>query len=187
MRNLILFNMMTLDGFFEGPNADISWHNTDEEFNRFADEQLETAGMLVFGRKTYELMASYWPNAVDDPKIARLMNALPKLVFSSTMARAEWNNTRLVKDHPAAEIAALKLEPGKDLFLFGSARLASSLARQGLIDEFRIMLNPVILGAGTPLFSGITHPLRLNLTSARSFANGNVLLTYRPAPDGGAS
>jgi dihydrofolate reductase len=185
MRKIILFNMVTLDGFFEGPNQDISWHNVDAEFNEFAIEQLKSADGLVFGRVTYQLMASYWPapSAIEnDPVVAGLMNRLPKTVFSKTLAKADWNNTRVVKgaERVAEEIAKLKQQPGKDLLLFGSADLASTLTQLGLIDEYRIMVNPVVLGRGTPLFKAVKDKLRLKLVNARTFGNGNVLLSYQP-------
>lgn len=184
MRKLILFNMVTLDGFFEGPNHDINWHTVDEEFNDFAIQQLDGAGGLIFGRVTYQLMESYWPTtgAVrDDPQVAGRMNALPKYVFSKTLDRAEWNNTRLVSGDAGEEIRRLKQQPGGDLFVFGSANLARTLVKDNLIEEYRLMFSPQALGRGTPLFQALTSPLRLALLIARPFKNGNVLLTYQLA------
>ena len=181
MRKLFAFNMVSLDGFFEGPNQDINWHRVDDEFNQFAIEQTGSVDMLLFGRVTYELMASYWPTpaaAADDPIIADMMNRLPKVVFSRTLQMADWNNTRLVKGHIAEEITALKQQPGKDLALFGSANLLSTLVPMGLIDEHRIIINPVVLSHGTPLFQGIKDHLDLELLKTRTFRNGNVLLVY---------
>jgi len=185
MRKIILFNMVTLDGFFEGPNGEIDWHNVDAEFNEFAIDQLNSADGLLFGRVTYQLMANYWPtpSAIkDDPVVAGLMNRLPKMVFSRTLAKAEWNNTRLVKgaERVAEEIARLKQQPGKDWLLFGSADLASTLTPLGLIDEYRIMVNPVVLGGGKPLFRGVKQKLNLKLVNAKTFRSGNVLLYYQP-------
>lgn len=184
MRKLISFNLMTLDGFFEGPNHDIGWHNVDKEFDDFSIEQLETAGVLLFGRVTYELMASFWPfevaHANDPIVVADKMNSLPKVVFSKTLEKADWNNTRLVKTDVAGEIAKLKQQSGKDLFLFGSADLATTLIKLGLIDEYRIILNPLVLGKGSPLFKGIDQPLTLKLIKTRTFQNGNILLYYQP-------
>jgi dihydrofolate reductase len=184
MRKLFSFNMVTLDGFFEGPNHDISWHHVDDEFNQFAIEQTSNIGTILFGRVTYELMASYWPTSaaiIDDPIIADLMNNLPKIVFSRTLQKAEWNNTRLVKDHIAEEITRLKGQSGKDLAIFGSANLLSSLIQMDLIDEHRILVNPVVLGSGTPLFQGIKEKLEVKLLKTKIFASGNVLLYYQPA------
>lgn len=175
--------MITLDGFFEGPNQDISWHNVDDEFNEFAIDQLKEVGTLLFGRVTYQGMASYWPTDFakqDDPVVARLMNDLPKIVFSTTLNSAEWNNSRLVKENAAEEVSKLKGQPGKDIAIFGSSDLATSLAEAGLIDEYRIIVNPVFLGHGTPLLKGIKDRLNLKLLKARTFNSGNVLLYYVP-------
>jgi dihydrofolate reductase len=175
--------MVTLDGFFEGPNHSIDWHNTDAEFNEFAIEQTGAADTLIFGRVTYELMASYWPTPdgiKDDPIIAGMMNKTPKIVVSKTLQKAEWNNTRLIKDHVAEEIAKLKEQPGKEIAVFGSAKLLSTLMKLDLIDEHRIIVNPVVLGSGTPLFQGIDRPIKLRLLKSRTFHSGNVLLTYAP-------
>lgn len=183
MRKIILFNMVTLDGFFEGPNHDISWHNVDAEFNEFAIDQLKSADGLLFGRVTYQLMASYWPTPTaieNDSVVAGLMNRLPKIVFSKTLAKADWNNTKLAKGNVAEEIAKLKQQPGKDLLLFGSADLASTLTQLGLIDEYRLMVNPVVLGSGTPMFKAVKDKLRLKLINTKTFRSGNVLLYYQP-------
>ena len=183
MRKVILFNMVTLDGFFEGPNGEIDWHNADEEFNEFAVDQVKSADGLIFGRVTYELMASYWPTPAaqaDDPMVAEKMNTMPKIVFSRTLDKVEWNNTRLVKGDAVKEISQLKQEPGKDLLIFGSADLASTLTNLGLIDEYRIMVNPVVLGKGKPLFKDVKEKLNLRLLKTKTFGNGNVLLYYEP-------
>jgi dihydrofolate reductase len=186
VRKIIWFNMMSLDGYFEGENASLEWHNVDEEFNEFAIEQTRSVGLLVFGRVTYDMMASYWPGAYaleTDPDIAKLMNSTPKIVFSRTLDEAGWNNTRLVKTNPVDELKKLKAQPGKDIFVFGSADLASELIQHGLIDEYRIFINPIVLGSGRPLFTNIHEPLSLDLVKTRSFRNGNVLLYYKPAGD----
>lgn len=183
MRKLFAFNMVTLDGFFEGPNQDISWHHVDEEFNQFAIEQTNSVDAILFGRKTYELMTSYWPTEAaikDDPAIAGLMNSVPKIVFSRTLQRAEWNNSRLIKDNIAEEILELKRQPGKEIAVFGSADLLSTLILMDLIDEHRIMVNPVVLGSGTPLFKNVKDRFNLKLIQSRTFASGNVLLYYQP-------
>ncbi len=184
MRKVILFNMMTLDGFFEGPNHELDWHNVDAEFNVFAIDQLKAADLLLFGRVTYELMAGYWTTegAInDDAEVAGLMNDIAKIVFSKTLREASWNNTRLVKEHAAEELARLKGQPGKDILIFGSAGLAATLAAPGLIEEYRVIINPLLLGGGTPLFQGLRGRLKLKLLRSRTFASGNVLLCYEPA------
>ena len=183
MRKLFSFNLITLDGFFEGPQQDIGWHNVDEEFNEFAVEQLSTIGVILFGRVTYQGMASFWPTPFaikSDPVVAELMNSFPKVVISRTLNKAEWNNTRLITDHVAEEVTRLKQQPGKDLAIFGSANLTATLMHLGLLDELRIMVNPVILGQGTPLFKGVTEKVDLKLINTRVFRNGNVLLYYQP-------
>jgi dihydrofolate reductase len=183
MRKIFLFMVVSLDGYYEGPNGDISWHTVDDEFNEFAIQQTREVDTLLFGRKTYEGMASYWPTEAaikDDPIVAGLMNSLPKIVISTTLDSAEWANTRLVKDNVAEEISKLKQGPGKEIAIFGSSDLAGSLAQMGLVDEYRIMVNPVILGEGKPLFKG-AEKLGLKLIKTRTFKSGNVLLYYQPA------
>jgi dihydrofolate reductase len=181
MRNVILFNMITIDGFVAGTDGNIDWHRTDDEFNQFSVEQLREAGGLLFGRVTYELMASYWPTPAaleDDPSVAEAMNRLPKVVFSRTMQNPAWQNTRLVKENAAAEVTRLKEQPGPDLFIFGSANLAAALIQSNLIDEFRLIVNPVVLGRGQPLFKDIQQPYDLKFVKNRTFQNGNILLYY---------
>jgi dihydrofolate reductase len=183
MRKVILFMMVSLDGFFEGPNHALDWHNVDAEFNEFAIHQLNEVDVLLFGRKTYEMMASYWPTPAatkNDPIVAERMNNLPKLVFSRTLQKVEWNNSRLIKENVAEEISKLKQQPGKDMAIFGSSDLSVTLAKLGLIDEYRIMVNPVVLGNGTRLFAGMNHRLNLKLVKTKSFSSGNVLLYYVP-------
>jgi dihydrofolate reductase len=183
MRKVFLFMMVTLDGFFEGPDHDISWHNVDEEFNEFAIDQLNEVDALLFGRVTYEGMASYWPTSIaveSDPEVAGKMNAIPKIVFSKTLDKVEWNNSRLVKENIAAEVSQLKQQPGRDLAIFGSANLAMSLLQMDLIDELRLMVNPVVLGNGKPLFVSIHEKLNLKLIKTRVFRSGNILLCYQP-------
>jgi len=184
MRKVIIFIMTSLDGYFEGLNGDLSWHNVDAEFNKFAAEQLDAADVLLFGRKTYELMAGYWPSdqaVTDDPIIAGKMNSMPKIVFSTTLEKVKWNNTRLLKYNIAAELLKLKQQPGKDLLVLGSANLGTYLIEHKIIDEFRIMVNPVVLGVGTILFEGIKDQLKLKLLNTRTFRSGNVLHNYAPA------
>ena len=183
MRKLLFFMLTSLDGYFEGPESDINWHNVDEEFNEFAIEQLNSVDMLLFGRVTYEMMASYWPTPQaikDDPIVAEKMNSLPKIVFSKTLSMAAWQNTRLIKDNFSAETSRLKQQPGKDMIIFGSSDLAVALIEYNLVDEFRIMVNPVVLGGGKTLFHGVQNKLELKLLKTRQFKSGNVLLYYAP-------
>ena len=176
--------MIALDGYFEGPGRDISWHKVDTEFNEFAIQQLDEIGTLLFGRVTYELMAGYWPTPTaikDDPIVAGKMNAMEKVVFSSSLAKADWNNTRLVRESAEKEVQHLKEQNGKAVAILGSSELANSLSRVHLIDEYRIIINPVALGAGTPLFKETGGRMNLTLTKSRVFKSGNVLLYYHLA------
>ncbi len=183
MRRVLFFMLVSVDGYFEGEGQDISWHNVDEEFNEFAIAQLREADMLLFGRVTYEMMAGYWPTPQareSDPVVAGLMNDTPKIVFSRTLSEAGWENSRLVKENLAVEVTKLKQQPGKDMLIFGSSDLAVTLLEHGLVDECRIMINPVVLGRGKSLFHGINDKLRLKLLRSRTFHSGNVLLYYQP-------
>ncbi len=181
MRKVYLFDMISADGYFEGRDHDISWHNVDEEFNEFAIRQLNETGTLLFGRATYRLMADYWPTPAavdDDPVVARLMNSAEKFVFSRTLQKAEWNNTRLIKENTVREVSALKSKGGKDIGILGSSKLSVGLMSHGLIDEFRFMVAPVALGGGTPVISGLERAFKLQLIESRVFRSGNVLLRY---------
>ncbi len=192
MRKIYGFFMVSLDGYFEGPDHDLGWHNVDEEFNLFAADMLQNSGVQLFGRREYELMSGFWPRCKPtsgqsgDIAVASLMNSLPKIVFSTTLKSVDWggqtDNIRLVKDNVAAEIAKLKRQPGKALGAGGS-NLCVSLIELGLLDEVYIMVNPVVIGAGTPLFAGLQQPLNLKLTKSREFKSGNVLLYYKVIKD----
>ncbi len=138
--------------------------------------------MLLFGRVTYQGMAAYWPSATG--KTADFMNTIPKVVFSRTLERAEWSNTRLVKANAEEEVAKLKQQPGKDLFAFGNANHSSTLMRHGLIDEYRLGLNPIVLGGGNPRFKPIPDRMKLKLLEARPLKSGVVILRYTTRPSG---
>jgi dihydrofolate reductase len=184
MARLIMWNLMTLDGFVEGPGKDISWHNDvwGDELEKLSIAQLNEAGALLFGRVTYQLMANYWPTASGEPgEVADFMNRMPKYVFSRTLTRSDWNNVRFFAGDVANTVERLKRETAKDIFLFGSADLAASLIPQGLIDEFRIGVSPHILGGGTPLFKTSATAQKLKLLDAKSFSTGIVVLRYQPA------
>jgi dihydrofolate reductase len=183
MRKVFVFNMITIDGFFEGPNREIDWHNVDKEFNEFAEHQLNEVDTILFGRITYELMVNYWPTETaikNDPVIAGKMNTIDKIVFSKTLDNPEWNNTRLITKNIAYEVLKLKRQPGKDIAIFGSSDLSATLMQLELIDEYRIMINPVILGKGRYLFKGINDRFNLKLLNIKTFRSGNVLLYYQP-------
>lgn len=167
--------MVSLDGYFEGDGHDLSWHNVDEEFVKFADAQLDETDTLIFGRKTYEMMADYWPNEPEDDSTARRMNVLHKVAFSHEKFDAGWKNAE-VSTELAAKIGELKSQSGKDIAVLGSSHLGKEMIEAGLIDEVRIMVNPVVIGSGSILFEGLSK--NLQLTATRTFQNGNVLLTY---------
>ncbi len=186
MRKLIVFNHVSLDGYFVDANGDMSWakadHN-DAEWNEFVSGNASGEGALVFGRVTYEMMASFWPTPVAMemmPAVAEGMNRMPKVVFSRTLDEAPWNNTNLVKGDLAAELRKMKQEDGEDMAILGSGSIVSQLAQEGLIDEYQIVVNPIVLGAGRTLFDGVKEKLSLKLTKTRAFNNGNVLLCYKP-------
>ena len=180
LRKIFLFMMVSLDGYFEGKDHDLSWHNADnKEFQDFAIEQLGEIGTIIFGKTTYEMMASFWPTdlAKDDPITAELMTKTPKIVISHSLEKADWANTRLIKENVEEELKKLKSQPGKDLAVFGSSNLCLSLLKMGLLDELRIMINPIVIGEGTTLFAGLDEKLKLKLQDTRVFKSGNVLLT----------
>ena len=181
MRKLIMWNMVTLDGFFEGPKSwELDWHNYvwGNELEQLSLEQLKAADMLLFGRATYQGMAAYWPSAQGE--VAELMNGIAKVVFSRTLDKADWNNTQLVKANAEQFVAQLKQQPGKDMLIFGSADLSSQLMQKGLIDEYRLGLNPLVLGGGNPLFKPSAHRMRMKLLEARPLSSGCVILRYQP-------
>ena len=183
MRKITVFNFVTLNGYYKGPNGDISWHRHGEEENEFAAGNLKSGGILLFGRVTYEMMASYWPTpaaAENDPAVAEGMNKAEKIVFSRTLKKAEWNNTRLIKDNIVEEIKKMKQTPGEDMVLLGSGSILTQLAEKGLIDEYQIMVDPVVIGGGTPILKDIRHKLDLKLTKTKTFKSGVVLLCYQP-------
>ena len=186
MRKLLVFNHVSLDGYFVDKNGDMSWAKADHqdaEWNAFVAENASGEGVLLFGRITYELMAGFWPTpfAIENmPVVAEGMNSMPKVVFSRTLDQASWNNTTLVKGDLAAEIRKMKQEPGEGMAILGSGSIVSQLAQEGLIDEYQIVVNPVVLGAGRTMFDGVKEKLSLKLTKTRAFGNGNVLLCYEP-------
>jgi dihydrofolate reductase len=184
MRKLIAFNQVSLDGYFAGVDGDISWafkDRSDAEWNAFVQSNASGGGVLLFGRITYELMTRYWPTpmaARNDPIVAERMNNREKVVFSRTLEKAMWNNTKLVKGDLAAEVRKMKSEAGQGMAILGSGSIVSQLAQAGLIDEYQIVVNPIVLGQGRTMFEGVKENLKLKLISTRAFGNGNVLLCY---------
>ena len=172
--------MVSVDGFFCGPNGEIDWHTVDAEFNEMAIAFLDSVDTLLFGRVTYELMANYWSTdaaKTDDPDVAQRMNALKKVYFSEGEEKLHWNNSTMLSEINAGEIRKLKDEPGKDIAIFGSGKIIEQLVPLNVIDEFRFIVSPVILGKGRTIFSTLERT-KLKLLGIKSFANGNVLLSY---------
>jgi dihydrofolate reductase len=167
-------------------NGDMSWAHQaadDAEWRSFVEENSKGGGVLVFGRVTYEMMASYWPSpmaAQQNPVVAERINSCSKIVFSRTLEKASWLNTKLIKGDPAIEVRKLKQEPGEGLVILGSGSIVSQLAQEQLIDEYQIVVHPVVLGKGRTLFETVKDKLALKLTKTRTFGNGNVLLCYEP-------
>ena len=192
MRKLIVFNHVSLDGYFVDVNGTMYWAKTrkdDAEWNAFVEQNASGNGPLLFGRKTYELMTQYWPTPMakeHDAQIADRMNALPKVVFSKTLKEATWNNTKLVKGDMAAEVRRMKQESGDGLTILGSGTLVAQLADEGLIDEFHVVVNPVVLGKGRTMFEGIKDKLELQPVRSRTFGNGCVYLVYEPGAKTGS-
>lgn len=184
MRKLSAFVFISLDGYYQGAKGDISWHQHAGEADAQAVKMLKQGHTLVFGRKTYELMASYWPSALaqaNDAKVAAGMNAASKIVFSRKLKSVSWKGTTLLKGDLIQLVKTLKAGKGKELTILGSGEIVRQLAQAGLIDEFGILVNPVVLGKGTPLFAGMKQPLALKLKSSKAFKNGSLMLTYVPA------
>jgi dihydrofolate reductase len=186
MRKVVVFNHVTLDGYFVDNKGDMSWAHRKEgaEWSKFAADNTSAGagGQMLFGRITYQLMASYWPTpaaAKADPVLADAMNSARKIVFSRTLDKGSWKNTKVVKGDLTAEVRQMKREPGKDILIFGSGTIVSQLSQEGLIDEYKIIVNPLVLGKGRTMFDGVKDKMTLKLSNTRAFGNGNVLLTYQ--------
>jgi len=187
VRKLILTEWISIDGFTSGPNNDMSFvgESFNDEMGVYEDAIVSQCDTLLLGRRTYESFAGSWPYVPDKPDAsegekdyARKLNAMRKIVFSKTLASADWNNSTLRRDIDAQEIDRLKDEDGKDMLIYGSANLVQQLTNQGLIDEYQLLVHPVLLGAGTSLFTGVSDKRKLRLVSARPFTSGVVLMTY---------
>ena len=186
MTKLVVYNSMSLDGYFTDANGDMSWaHKRDPEWQAFISENAGGGGQLLFGRITYDLMASFWPTplaAQSNPIVVERMNGLQKYVFSRTLEVATWNNTRLLRGDLTTEVRKLKQEPGPNIVIMGSGSVVAQLAEAGLIDEYQIVLNPLVIGSGRTLFEGVKRKLPMKLARSRAFGNGNVVLFYEPLP-----
>ncbi len=184
MRKVIYLMVVSLDGFVEGPHRDIDWPIIDEELHTFVNDQQRAIDTYLYGRRMYQLMARDWPSVETDPSMpgytvefARIWKAMPKVVFSKTLERVEWNSRLVRGDDIAAEVARLKAQPGQDIAV-GGATLASTFIRLGLVDEYRLFVHPVIVGGGTPYFPALDAPLTLKLVETRTFGSGVVYLRY---------
>jgi len=189
VRNVIYSMLVSLDGFVAGPNRELGWHLIDEELHTFVNEQQRALGAFLYGRRLYEDMAAYWPTADTNPsapayevEFARIWKDTPKVVFSKTLERVEWNS-RLVRDDIAEEVTRLKGQPGKDMSLAGPT-LTATCMRLGLIDEYQLFVHPVVIGSGPPFFPTLGDAINLRLMEMRTFGSGVVYLRYRRAGEG---
>jgi dihydrofolate reductase len=184
MRKLLVFDSVSLDGYFTDAKGDMSWaHKNDPEWVSFSSDSAKGESVLLFGRVTYEMMVAYWPTpaaAKDLPAVAQGMNASPKIVFSRTLDKVTWQNTKLVTGSPVEEVRRLKSESGPDLVVLGSGTIVSQLTAAGVVDEYELVVVPVVLGQGRSLFEGVKAHVNLKRTKCKTFTNGNVVLWYEP-------
>jgi dihydrofolate reductase len=185
VRKLSVFDSISLDGYFTDDTSDIAWaHARDPEWQKFSGENAGGEAELAFGRKTYEMMAGFWPTppAMESmPDVARGMNRMRKTVFSRTLDKPAWENTRVVKGDLPTEVRRMKSEPGPGIVILGSGQIVAQLTQAGLVDEYQIVIVPIVLGKGRALFEGVTGKPRLKLTKTRAFGNGNVVAWYERA------
>jgi dihydrofolate reductase len=183
MPTLSVFNFITLNGYYKGENDDISWHVHGDEEGKFSEEGARSDSIILFGRKTYEVMASFWPSAMayeSFPVVADGMNKAEKIVFSKTLKDAGWSNTKIINGDIIEKIEQLKETGEKDMTILGSGSIVTQFAEAGIIDQYQIMVDPVAIGKGTPIFSELTQKINLKLTGSKVFNSGVVLLTYVP-------
>lgn len=191
MRKIVVFNLISLDGYFARENGDIDWHNVDDEFNNFAVEHTAEFGTLIFGHTTYKIFEEFWPTLLssgsvagqpaspEDMKIAEIIDDVEKIVFSKTLDKVTWKNSKLFHEIDPEEVKKWKAGEGKPMAIFGSGTIVQAFTKLGLIDEYRLMVNPIILGKGKPLFKDVDQ-VKLKLINTKVFKNGNVLLYYKP-------
>ena len=185
MPKLVAYTSVSLDGYFTDANGDMNWaHQHDSEWQAFVSGNASRGGQLLFGRVTYDLMASFWPTplaAQSNPIVVERMNNMPKFVFSTTLDKASWNNTTLLKGDLPTQVRELTRRPGPNIVVMGSGSIVAQLAAAGLVDEYQIVLNPLVVGDGRTLFEGVKKKLPMKLARSRAFGNGNVVLFYEPA------
>lgn len=183
-RRLSAFLQVSLDGYYQDAHGAMDFAHKapdDAEWNHFVASNAKGGGMLLFGRKTYEMMAAWWPTPMAAramPEVAASMNAMPKGVFSRRLRSVRWENTELLRGDAVRAVKALKAKPGPDMAILGSGKLVTSLAAAGLIDTLQLVVNPVALGGGTPIFKGLKLPLDFTLRKTKVFRNGSVVLWY---------
>ena len=197
MRRIVAFNRVTADGYFAGTDEKLDWMVPDEELDRRSADSIDEGGVgtVLFGRRTYQQFASFWPHAFDDSKtspdphaagrrseelraMANWLNEATKIVFSRTLKDVTWKNTRLIHEFNPDDVLAMKRQPGQDMIIFGSGTLASQLTEHGLIDEYHFIVTPILLGSGRPLVKDVSKHLKLNLVEAKPYKSGNVMLRY---------
>jgi dihydrofolate reductase len=190
MRRVIVSNSISLDGFASGPNGELDWFAykgflKGTELGKYTRTLLTSVDSILLGRQTYEEFSSRWPTRTDDdPVITERMNNLPKFVFSRSLKQVAWGNwgtAKLVKEDAATALNKMKKEPGKDMVILGSFTLVSALMKAGLIDEFQLMVYPVVLGNGRPEFKDLNERYSLNLINVKQFKSGAVELVYQPS------
>ena len=189
MRKIIVSMRVTLDGFIAGLHGEMDWMEEffDEALANYESELQKTVDTTLFGRETYQGFESYWPKVALDPaspkglaEYAQQLNAMRKIVFSKTLSRAEWNNSVLVHEIVPEEIIKMKQEPGRDMVIYGSASIVQTLTNLGLVDRYRLLIFPIVLGSGKPLFHDISHKMKLSHISSTTHSSGVVVLVYEP-------
>jgi dihydrofolate reductase len=197
MRKIMAFNRVTADGYFTSPDGKLDWVVPEPQIDKEAGEGMSGQGAILFGRRTYEMFQAFWPHALEDagtapdphmpgrrsPEVRAMavwINEAAKIVFSKTLEDVTWKNTRLIRAFDPREVEAMKRQPGPDMLIFGSGSIASQLTEHGLIDEYRFVVGPVLLGSGRPLISGVPKSSRLDFLEAKTYPSGNVMLRYAP-------
>jgi dihydrofolate reductase len=198
MRRIIAFNRVSADGYFTAPDGNLNWVVPEEELDKQATSNMPSQGALMFGRRTYEMFASFWPQQLDKPAgaedphnpgrrppemhaMAVYINSAIKIVFSRTLKDVRWKNSRLLSKFDPREVERIKQEPGPDIMIFGSGTIVSQLAQNNLIDEYQFVVGPVLLGDGRSMVSGISRTVSLKLVEAKPYKSGNVMLRYERA------